>query len=296
MLEAIHSALKIALRAQGDDTPVCEVVPVSGGDINVSARVRTGRSMYFVKWNLQAPVDFFQKEADGLRRIAATKTVRVPEVVSWKTGGEDGPGFLVLEWVEAAPRRDGTGQETLGHALARLHRVTGPAFGLDMDNYIGRLPQRNGWSDDWLEFYRSRRLQPLMEAAVAKGRLSGSRRKKLERLMERLDRWLDHRHVVPSLLHGDFWSGNWLLDVHGQPVLFDPAVSYGDREMDLAFSEWFGGFHPSFYQAYEEINPVREGYEDRKPLYQLYYRMIHWLLFGEAYGGAVDQVLERYAG
>jgi fructosamine-3-kinase len=193
--------------------------------------------------------------------------VRVPRVL------EHGADFVLLESLEL--RRDGDWGE-LGRLLARLHRETGSRFGWHRDNHIGRSPQANGWMDDWNEFWWTRRLEPqLRRAGLDANFLRNALR--------------DHR-PVPSLLHGDLWSGNAGFTDEG-PVLFDPAVYYGDREADLAMTELFGGFAPGFYAAYERELPLDEGYAWRKHLYNLYHLLNHLNLFGGGYRAQVEATL-----
>jgi len=193
--------------------------------------------------------------------------VRVPRVL------DHGADFVLLETLEL--RRDGDWGE-LGRMLARLHRETGPRFGWHRDNHIGRSPQANGWMDDWNEFWWLRRLAPQLERADLRA----------EFLKQALR---DHR-PAPSLLHGDLWSGNAGFIDEG-PVLFDPAVYYGDREADLAMTELFGGFAPEFYAAYERELPLDEGYAWRKHLYNLYHLLNHLNLFGSGYRRQVEETL-----
>jgi fructosamine-3-kinase len=288
-----QDSIREVLHFLGDTSPLHELLPVSGGGINEAFYVRTDEREYFVKANRQANRDFFCKEADALNLIRQTQAVKVPEVHGvFETEG-DGAVFLVLEWVHGEKTRDT--DERLGYGLAALHRCFGEAFGLTKDNYIGSLPQLNGWTADWVSFYREKRLIPQIELGKKRGMVRGKRAKQLDRLLERLPEWLGHA-VKPSLLHGDLWGGNWIAGPGGEPYLIDPAVYFGDREVDLAFTELFGGFSPRFYEAYREAYPLEPGYGERKPLYQLYYLLVHLNLFGEAYGTDVDRVLARYAG
>jgi len=268
------------------------------GDIGESFRVETERRRLFVKVRRDMPADLFRCEAEGLKQLRQAGALAVPEPLhAGAIPGQAGTGgMLVLEWIETGPVRPET-IEALGAGLAAQHRRTSPdgRYGLDADNYIGLLPQANAWRDSWLAFYRDSRLLPLAKLAEARGMLPKARRDGLRKLMERLDQWLPNRPAA-SLLHGDLWSGNWLAGADGRPWLIDPAVYYGDRECDLAFSELFGGFPARFYAAYREAYPLDGGYEERKPIYQLYHLLVHLILFGEAYGPAVDRVLRRYAG
>jgi len=278
------------------DERIMSVREARGGDIGESYCVETTRRKLFVKVRRDMPADLFRREAEGLGLLRRAKALAVPEpLYAGEIPGQAG-GMLALEWVETGPARPET-IEALGTGLAAQHRGTSPdgRYGLHADNYIGLLPQANAWLDSWVAFYRDRRLLPLAKLAEARGMLPAGRRDRLYRLMDRLDRWLPDRPAA-SLLHGDLWSGNWLSGADGRPWLIDPAVYYGDRECDLAFSELFGGFPARFYAAYREAYPPDGGYEERKPLYQLYHLLVHLILFGEAYGPAVDRVLRRYAG
>lgn len=283
--------LETFVRECGDTSEFLSYRPVSGGSIARSFQVITRANRYFIKCGSDLPPDLFEKEAEGLRLIAKTGALNVPTV--HRASGQYGEkrAYLVLDWIESGVETDGG--ERFGIALAQMHRYTSDRYGLREDNYIGALVQINGWSEDWVQFYRDRRLGVQAELALQNGRLTPKRQKWLERLLDHLHRWLPKRPIA-SLLHGDLWSGNRIIASDGSPYLIDPAVCYGDREMDLAFSELFGGFPARFYAAYQEAWPLDPGYEERKPLYQLYYLLVHLNLFGESYGRAVDEILRTY--
>jgi len=293
--DELQAAVARAVPGMADER-IVSVREARGGDIGESYRIDTERRRLFVKVRRDMPARLFQREAEGLRLLGQAGALAVPEpLYAGEIPGQAG-GMLVLEWIETGPARPET-IEALGTGLAAQHRTTSPdgRYGLRTDNYIGLLPQVNTPADSWPAFYRDSRLLPLAKLAEARGLLPTGRRDGLHKLMDRLDRWLPAR-PAPSLLHGDLWSGNWLAGADGRPWLIDPAVYYGDRECDLAFSELFGGFPPRFYAAYREAYPVAPEYEERKPIYQLYHLLVHLILFGEAYGAAVDRVLRRYAG
>lgn len=268
---------------------------VGGGSINQAARIDVRGETYFVKWLNDAPPGFFESEAAGLDLLRSTGTLRVPEVVGYAEAQGQRPAYLILEWLDETRQVEPlTFAVTFGRAVAQLHRNTGQQFGLDSDNYIGSLRQINTPGTDWLTFYRERRLLPQMALARERGRLGAEREKRLNRLIERLDKLLAGSARQPALLHGDLWSGNFMVVAGSQPVVVDPAVYYGDREVDLAFTELFGGFPPGFLAAYREAYPLEPGYERRRPIYQLYPLLVHLNLFGESYGARIDQICRMY--
>jgi len=285
--------LQCLLNAAGDPGPILSAEAVGGGSIGRSFRAVTGRREYFIKYHEDLPETVFVREAEGLELLRQIRSLPVPEVYYCGGVPEHKGSAIVMEWIHGEPNAETA--EQLGRGLARLHLAPASQFGLSTDNYIGELPQPNGWYGRWPEFLRERRLAPMAQLAERKGLLPESRRVRLARLLDSLDRWVpaDSR---PSLLHGDLWSGNWIVGRGGQPYLIDPAVFYGDREFDLAFTELFGGFPARFYAAYRGLAPLSREYEDRRPIYQLYYLLVHLILFGESYGPAIDRILRRYAG
>ena len=228
----------------------------------------------FLKINDSAFADAFAAEADGLAALRAAG-VRAPAPLAHGVAEE--VAFLVLEYLALDSGGDFA---ALGAMLAAAHRHAGPRFGWPRDNYIGASTQHNGWCDDWAQFWRERRLLPQIELAKRRG---------FELEMPPVEKILERHRPAPSLLHGDLWSGN--AGFAGGPVVFDPAVYYGDRETDLAMSELFGGFPRAFYAAYEEAFPLAPGYERRKPLYNLYHLLNHLNLFGGGYLAQVKEAL-----
>jgi fructosamine-3-kinase len=225
----------------------------------------------FLKQGAPERADAFAAEADGLD--ALRPHIRVPRILD--RGVKDGKAFILLEHLDL---KRGGDYAAMGRVLARLHRHAGPRFGWARDNYIGLTPQKNGWRDNWAEFWRERRMRPQLEWAGVNVDLH---------LLERL---LENHRPQPSLLHGDLWSGNAGFANDG-PVVFDPAVYYGDREADLAMTELFGGFPREFYKAYNQAYPLDAGYEKRKHLYNLYHLLNHLNLFGGGYLGQVKATL-----
>jgi len=264
---------------------------VHGGDINEAVCVEVEGARYFVKVNGAAPAGFFAAEAEGLEHLRAAQILRVPTVIAEGEADGDSPAYLVLEWLDEAPPSSDFGTR-FAEALATLHQISQPQFGLESDNFIGKLPQRNTLTDRWVDFYRDQRIAP--QAALARRRgISASRLALLDLLMARLPALLPNTST-PALLHGDLWRGNYMILAGGVPAVIDPAVYYGDREIELAFTELFGGFPGQFYAAYKASYPLEPGYSERRALYQLYPLLVHYNLFGEPYGAHVESVCRRY--
>ena len=262
---------------------------VGGGSINAGWRVEGPADPFFIKTNRADRLDMFEAEAAGLRELAATQTVRVPEPLLSGTSATD--AFLILEFVElgSGGRRAAA---ALGQQLADLHRNTRPEFGWDRDNTIGSTPQPNMRDNDWISFFSQHRLGFQLELAQTSGRC--------DRLLDRGNRLLEHMHhlfnsytPVASLLHGDLWGGNWGADSSGNPIIFDPAVYYGDREADVAMTRLFGGFGHRFYSAYEDAWPLADGAELRFELYNLYHVINHYNLFGSGYLAQAESIIDR---
>jgi fructosamine-3-kinase len=267
---------------------ISRTVGVGGGDINQAAHIvlASGRNL-FVKWHWQPPPGFFSAEAHGLMLLAETQSLVVPEPLAW------GDRYLIMQWLGRGRHAPSVVADALGEGLAAQHRLTARTYGLDRDNYCGPTPQRNEQTGDWANFFATRRLGVQLELAAERDRLPKPRRQKLEKLIDKLADLLPARPPA-SLLHGDLWGGNWLVTADNRPALIDPAVYYGHRETDLAFTELFGGFPTRFYQAYEAVWPLEAGYGERKQIYNLYHLLNHLNLFGERYGHSVDAVLNRY--
>jgi len=253
--------------------------PVSGGCIHRCYRVRIGGKARFLKLNAARFADAFAAEADGLEALRSAGAA-APQPQAHGVCGDQ--AFLLLELLEL---RGGGDFAALGRMLAGAHRGGGARFGWRRDNYIGTTPQPNGWRDSWAQFWLEQRMQPQLDLAKRNGFALAVPEMKL----------LENHHPQPSLLHGDLWSGNAGFTSAG-PVLFDPAVYYGDREADLAMTELFGGFPREFYESYDSVWPLEAGYERRKHLYNLYHLLNHLNLFGSAYLGQVNAALRLLLG
>lgn len=260
--------------------------PVGGGDINAAWRIDTRDAAVFVKTGPAESLDMFEAEAEGLRELLGARAVRVPEVFAYAVTADG--AYLATEWIEF-DRPTAETERLFGQQLAAMHRNCKERFGWHRDNTIGKTPQHNQWSDDWVEFFGSKRLDFQLQLARKCG-FGGELQSAGSRLIDNLALLFRDYRPAASLLHGDLWSGNWGA-TKGQPVIFDPAVYYGDRESDIAMTMLFGGFGPGFYSAYQESWPMEPGYEDRLKLYQLYHVLNHLNLFGSAYRGRAMQLI-----
>ena len=251
---------------------------VGGGDISTAWRIATEGGTVFLKTGPPEFLDIFSAEAEGLRELAEADAVRVPHVHAF--GSSDNDAFLALEWLDL----ERPGRETerlLGAQLAQQHRQLADRFGWHRDNMIGTTPQLNDRDDDWLRFFRERRLLIQLQLAESLG-FGGELLREGAKLAKNLEQLFEGYTPEPSLLHGDLWGGN-CASVDGTPVIFDPAVYYGDRETDLAMTRLFGGFGSEFYRAYQEAWPLEEGHGKRVALYQLYHVLNHLNMFGASY-------------
>ena len=269
---------------------------VGGGCINSAAALRTTAGIFFLKWNARAGDGFFRAEAEGLSALAAAGAVRTPGVVACCDDREEVP-WLLLEWIEEG-RAGRTSWQDLGRGLASVHRSRSDesGFGWAHDNVIGSLRQPNGWTANWGRFWAENRIRPLARELRDAGAIGSSQAAVLDRVADRAGDLLDAAADGPSLLHGDLWSGNVLFAAGGEPVLIDPAVYVGHREVDLAMSRLFGGFPRAFHHAYEEAWPLQPGHELRLPAYQLYPLLVHARLFGGGYVAAAVRAAERALG
>ena len=273
--------------ATGQSFAIRKRQALSGGCINQAWKISDSERAFFVKIHAAAGLAMFEAEAAGLTELAASQTVRVPKPVSWGSAAD--LAWLALEYLPLG----GTGaMATLGRQLAALHRQPQPYFGWRRDNTIGSTPQRNTRSDDWIEFWREQRLSLQLELAAKNG-YGGGLQRQGEALLARLAGLFVSYQPTPALLHGDLWSGNAGATVDGEPVVFDPAVYYGDREADLAMTELFGGFPACFYAAYREAWSLDAGYVQRRMLYNLYHVLNHLNLFGGGYLAQAERLIAQ---
>jgi len=260
-------------------------VDLGGSSLNGTWRLDSGRDRYFVKTHAASRLAMLEAEAEGLRELARADAIRVPAPVACGEAGDR--AFLVLEWLDFG----GGGRDAaLGEALAKLHRTTVARFGWHRDNTIGTTPQHNAWTEEWATFFRDQRIAPQLALAARNG-CGGRLQRDGERLLLAIPQLLAGHAPAASLLHGDLWSGNAARLASGEPVIFDPAVHFGDREADLAMTELFGGFRADFHAAYRAAWPLDAGYPVRRALYNLYHVLNHFNLFGGGYGDRAQAMI-----
>lgn len=262
---------------------------VGGGCINQTYRIDCGGYAYFAKLNDPDGYDMFAAEAQGLCEMRVSRSVRVPEVIG--LGIHAGRACLILEYIDLKPL-GAASAALLGEQLAHMHRRRAKDFGWVRGNTIGSTPQDNAQQSDWVRFWSENRIGFQLELADRNG-YGGSLRRQGERLLTVLPRLLEGHRPEPSLLHGDLWGGNCAADVDGNPVIFDPACYYGDRECDLAMTELFGALPADFYRAYRSAWPIDSGYLVRRDLYNLYHILNHLNLFGGRYLGQAESMIAR---
>lgn len=262
------------------------VKAVSGGDINLAYQVTADNQRYFLKVQPHQSKHYFDHEINGLTAIGQVINTPTP----LKHGEIEGNAFLLLNWLDST---DGN-QEDLGQAVATMHQQTHNEFGFVDNHQTKALVKNNAWNPSWVDFYVNQRLLPEVEVAVEHGRWNRWRQEHFTSLVDQFKSYYQNHEVVPRLLHGDLWAGNFMFAGDHQPYLIDPDSFYGDREFDLAMTTVFGGFNEHFYRAYSKIFPFDDGLNQRLSWYRFYYLCMHLILFGESYGGAVDHILGQY--
>lgn len=259
---------------------------IGGGSINNAYRVSDGKDSFFVKTNRQSLAYMFEAESRSLDALNQTMEIKVPQPIAHGVSGHE--CYFIMSWINLSgqPQADIFGQQ-----MARLHRHHNDRFGFYIDNTIGSTPQLNQWSADWVDFWQKQRLGYQLELA----RDNGFKNRMYDlglKVIEKTPFFFQDYQPLPSLLHGDLWAGNWAADDMGQPVIFDPACYYGDREADLAMMELFGHPGQKFFASYNEVYPLHEGYSMRKIFYNLYHLLNHANLFGSSYAVQAENMME----
>lgn len=263
---------------------------IGGGDISKAYAFRYKTQDYFIKINRKSVYpSMFEREADGLRLLASTNCIEIPEVIY--AGFAEDFQFLLLHFINSGKRVPDF-MSNFGASLADLHKNTNVHFGLDHDNYIGSLPQSNKKNTDWETFFMEERLNPLLKMGTDKGLVDKAIRNRFEAFFRKMNELFPTE--IPALLHGDLWSGNYMTGNSGKACLYDPAVYYGHREADLAMTTLFGGFDTEFYEAYHAHFPLEPDWKNRLPFYNLYPLLVHVNLFGGAYVESIKRILNRF--
>ncbi len=287
----LEDALRRALGDPG--LRVLAAEPVSGGCIHHAVKLSTTSGEWFAKWNTGCAPDLFASEAAGLRALReAASSLAVPEVLVASAPGASHPAFILMEYL--APARAAAGDDAvLGRGLAAVHARSSDRFGFPVTTYCGPTAQVNAEAATWVEFYGERRLRSLALRLEAEGRIGAAERRLVERVVERLPALVPPA-TLPSLVHGDLWSGNVLATTRG-PGLVDPAAAFCDREMEFGITTLFGGFSERFFDAYHEAWPLPPAWRERNALYQLYHLLNHHLIFGGHYGSEALSIARRFA-
>ncbi len=262
---------------------------VGGGCINQGYCVSSNTRTYFVKLNQASQVQMFEAEALGLKQMRETQAIRVPKPICWGIAADS--SYIVLEWLELGGSNNSQTWEEMGRQLAAMHRWNPPTakgYGWEQNNTIGSTPQLNNWTSDWAEFFAESRIGYQFQLAQRRG----GHFPQQEQLIAAIPKLLNHQ-PQPSLVHGDLWGGNAAVTTSGEPVILDPATYIGDREVDLAMTELFGGFPAAFYRGYNEAWSLDDGYKQRKTLYNLYHILNHFNLFGGGYASQANRMIEQ---
>ncbi|WP_109435498.1 fructosamine kinase family protein [Aquimarina sp. AU119] len=265
---------------------IISIQPLSGGDINDVYLLITKTQKCVVKRNTASKFPgMFEAEAYGLKILKNSNTFTVPEILDF--GRHDDNGFLILSYIETAQPIPNF-WEVFGRKLAALHQCDMSYFGLEQHNYIGNLPQYNSKCNSAAEFYISQRLQPQFKLAIKKGYIFSG----LDKFYQTIESEIPNEQ--PSLIHGDLWSGNYIIDKNGSPCLIDPAIAYAPREMDIGMMHLFGGFNANLFETYNEVFPLVDHWNNRLPIWQLYYLLVHLNVFGSSYYKGIQKILSRY--
>ena len=263
---------------------------VSGGSINSTSQIKTSDGSFFLKYNSASKhPQMFASEYAGLELLSSSNSIRVPQPLFYLEGQQY--SGLLMEFIEEKSYEENF-WDSFALKLSHLHQQTNSNFGLGFDNYMGSLPQINTPSSNFVDFFINNRLLPQLKMARDKNEISSLHIKQSERLFEELHSIFPEEK--PALVHGDLWSGNFMSDEGGNPVIMDPAVYFGHREVDIAMTTMFGGFSPLFYQYYHQHHPLEKGWQNRLKYYNLYPVLIHVNLFGSSYLASLEAVLDKF--
>ena len=270
---------------------ILKITSLSGGCISDAYKITTkDNSNFLLKYNPSVSTDMFLKEANGLMELSKSGTIRIPEVLGFDKD------YILLEYITTGHKKKNF-FENFGMNFAKMHKFTAENFGFYEDNYIGSNTQKNIPNEtekkDWASFYFNKRILFQLQLAEKLGNSTEELRSRISKLEEKITTIISSNEK-PSLLHGDLWGGNYMIDENGQAVLIDPAVYYGNREADLGMTKLFGGFSSEFYSAYNQEFPLEDGYEYRENIYKLYHVLNHLNLFGGGYYSQALSLIKFY--
>jgi fructosamine-3-kinase len=289
MLDQHEIYQQVIFETLGPSAQLKSAMLIAAGNQNQGIRLETSEGRFFLKLNFDHERDILAKESEGLRKLRSSTFLKVPKTYGY--GRVKDYNYLLSEFVSAS-RQQLDYWEDLGLGLAHLHLTTRATFGLDSDNFIASLHQKNHQNETWLDFFIEQRLEPMLGMAYFDKLIPLDFLKKFQTIYSKMESLFPKEK--PALLHGDLWSGNVICDQEGKPCLIDPAVYFGHREMDLAFSRLFGGFDPRFYDAYESILPLEPDFESRIGIYNLYPLLVHLNLFGVSYLPGIEKIIKRF--
>ena len=284
-MSAIPSSLRSKIEdslvfKKGNNISILDIVTVSGGCINNTSKILTNEGSYFLKWNIDCDKNMFDLEKKGLEMLGRAQSIQTPKIISIESE------YILMDFIETVSFNTSSWEEA-GRAIAELHQISSKSFGLDYNNFIGTLIQDNQQKDMWVDFYINQRIYP----QLLSGNFPLSTIHLFEKLFINVEKFFPEE--CPSLLHGDFWQGNFLMSTDGV-FLIDPAIYFGFREMDIAMTKLFGGFNNRFYEAYNEHFPLAEGWEERVDICNLYPLLVHANLFGGSYHSQLISIVKRF--
>lgn len=274
------------------NSKIISATSLSGGCISDAYKIslQDNRNL-FLKINSSLPQDMFQKEANGLKELAKPNVIKIPNVIAVNDT------FILLEFIENGIKQKNF-FEDFGRAFAEMHKYTSSSFGFYEDNYIGSTKQINiadeNEKNNWTAFYFNKRILFQFRLAEKNGYATDELKNGISFLENNIQKILKGSNEPPSLLHGDLWSGNYMVNASGKVCLIDPAVYYGHREADLAMTKLFGGFSESFYKSYNESFRLKDGYSYRENIYKLYHVLNHLNLFGSGYYSQAVSLIKSY--
>ncbi|MGM0582844.1 MAG: fructosamine kinase family protein [Bacteroidota bacterium] len=290
--QEIKNAAESILQSRlNPDLHITHTHVIGGGSINAAWKIDTNQeTTFFLKHNHRTKFPgMFEKEEQGLKLMRETNTIHIPEVIGVGNTQED--AFILMEYISTS-KKTSYFWSHFAKNLAKMHQNSDDQYGLDHDNYMGSLQQHNKRHTLWYDFFILERLEPQLHLARNKGLMNHGHVQQFEQLYKELQNLIPQEK--PALVHGDLYSGNFVVNQYGEASILDPAVAYNHREVDIAMSTLFGKFDAEFYQTYQQYYPMEKGWEDRLDIYNLYPLLIHVNLFGMGYLSSVERIIKDF--